>query len=699
MLLVEATASILGRLCFVDIETTGLDPSTDEILEIGAVFVERGVVTERKRWLVKPTRTIPALITALTGLTDEEVAAAPPLEAIDAELRAALGGWTLVAHNAGFERSFLKDTIAQQPVLDSCEVAQLLFPERASHSLDALVRWLELGRAARHRALDDAEDTFLVLAAICDRVLQESAVERERISKLLFHLEGSSGSAAMISLFEALRAAPSRVEASAPSTPRPTISEEGKGLAAHLARWLGAPAFVAVELEREDLLPIAFEAGTKVALENNEPVAIAVSGATFREIPGLPALPRRAVCSTELARGLATRGTDDSSRFARAYLSSWLSRTRTGDVESVSGSVRNRFPELMPLLDAAGNCQCDDPKCFAKRELGDAPCMVISHDHALDWLERGAPISLLFLEADRLPEVERRRSQRALELWQLERFAEGQPPEPNQLTSALAELSTALAGFPPGVVLMRARVTPEWHAIREAMKNLSHAIRAAEFSEERSRLLGRIVEVLEPPPPGFEVHASPTGLVRLAIQPADRVRRRLGRGHCLISSYRGGLGWTRSSPIAVPTDKPSALLEWLAEPTSLEKLAQVVASAAPVVLVAASPLAPIAEACQRQGLSISMDESRPSAVQLCEWRRDRPGLAGLPAGRTCVFYGVREWRRAVLSSNAQRVMLLSPTGLAPEPISRALQGLDPRPLLMSSLITSPADLRASPAAS
>lgn len=686
----EATASILGRLCFVDIETTGLDPSSDEILEIGAVFVERGVVTERRRWLVKPTRTIPALITALTGLTDEEVSSAPPLAAIDAELRAAIGGWTLVAHNAGFERSFLKETIANQPMLDSCEVAQLLFPERASHSLDALVRWLDLGRAARHRALDDAEDTFLVLAAICDRVLQESPSERERIGKLLFHLEGS-GSSAMIALFQRLQAAPARVEVTSPSAPRPEISDEGKGLAAHLARWLGAPAFVAVELEREDLLPIAFEAGTKVALENNEPVAIAVSGATFRELPGLPALPRRAVCSTELSRVLATQGKDDGNRFVRAYLSSWLARTRTGDVESVSGSVRSRFPELTPLLESAGTCQCDDSKCFSKRELGDAPCMVISHDHALDWLERGAPISLLFLEADRLPEVERRRSQRVLELWQLERFTEGQPPEPNQLTAALAELSTALAGFPPGVVLMRARVTPEWHAIREAMKNLSHAIRAAEFSEERSRLLGRIVEVLEPPPPGFEVHASPTGLVRLAIQPADRVRRRLGRGHCLVSSYRGGLGWTRSSAIAVPTDKPSALLEWLAEPTSLEKLAQVVASAAPVVLVAASPLAPIAEACQRQGLTISMDESRPSAVQLYEWRRDRP----IPAGSTCVFYGVREWRRAVLSSNAQRVMLLSPTGLAPEPISRALQGLDPRPLLL----TSPAELRASPATS
>lgn len=683
----EATASILGRLCFVDIETTGLDPSTDEILEIGAVFVERGVVTDRKRWLVKPTKPIPALITALTGLTDEEVANAPPLGSLDAELRASLGGWTLVAHNAGFERSFLKDTIAHQPMLDSCEVAQLLFPERASHALDSLVRWLELGRAARHRALDDAEDTFLVLASLCDRVLQESPAERERLGRLLFHLEGS-GSSAMISLFEALRSAPAR-EVPSKSTPRPALSEEGKGLAAHLSRWLEAPSFVAVELEREDLLPIAFEAGTRVAVENNEPVAIAVSGTTFRELPAFPALPRRAVCTTALSRALATRGTDDESRFTRAYLSSWLSRTRTGDLESVSGSVRSRFPQLQPILESAAvagvSCEYEDPRCFSKRELGDAPCMVISHDHALDWLERGAPISLLFLEADRLPEVERRRAQRALELWQLERFTENQPatdpPEPNQLTAALAELSQALAAFPPGVVLMRARVTPEWHAVREAMKNLSHAIRAAAFSEERSRLLGRIVEVLEPPPPGFEVHASPTGLVRLAIQPADRVRRRLGRGHCLVSSYRGGLGWTRSSAIAVPTDKPSALLEWLAEPTSLEKLAQVVAGQqeGPVVLVAASPLAPIAEACQRQGLSISMDASRPSAVQLCEWRRDRP----MPSGRTCVFYGVREWRRAVLASNAQRVMLLSPTGLAPEPISRALQGLDPRPLSLT----------------
>ena len=657
-------ASILSRLCFVDIETTGLDPSTEEIIEIGAVFVERGVVTGRRSWLVRPTRPIPPLITALTGLTDEEVAQAPALEAVDEELRAALGGWTLVAHNASFERSFLGDRIAANAILDSCEVAQLLFPERASHALDALVRWLRIGRAARHRALDDAEDTFLVLAALCDRVLQEP--DRSRLTQLLFHLEESQS--ALCALLEALRLAPP-VARPDERLPRPPLTEEAMRLAAHLARWLDAPTFVPAELERDDLLRVGCEAASRVALARGEPVAIAVSGGTFRELADeAPALARRAVCSTSLAAALQNRGNDPRARFARAYLSSWLSRTHTGDLEGTSGFVRSRFPEVLPLLEGATLCRCNQPDCFSRRKLGEEPWVVITHEHALEWLERGVPVSLLFLEADRLPEVERRRTQRSLELWQLERFG--------GLEAHLAELASALGAFPSGVLMKRARVSPEWHAIREAMASLSHTLRAAPHSDERTRLLGRIVEVLEPPPPGFEVQVSAKGLVRTPVQPAERVRRRLGRGQCLVSSFRGGLAWVKSSSVAGASDRPTSLLQWLAEPTSPDQLAVLMARSGPVVLVAPSPLGPLAEACRRQGLSVSLDATRASAVQLCEWRRDRP----MPAAQTCVFYGVREWRRAVLSSNAARVMLVSPTGLSPEPIGRALQGLDPQAL-------------------
>lgn len=671
---VEAMASILRRLCFVDIETTGLDPRAEEIVEVGAVFVERGVVTNRQRWLVKPGRSIPALITALTGLTDEEVSQAPPLADVQAALRDALGGWTLVAHNAAFERSFLGELIAGNAMLDSCEVAQLLFPERASHSLDSLVRWLEVGRGARHRALDDAEDTFQVMAALCDRVLQEPA--SPRLKELLFQLRpGASGDrAALCAFLEALDVAP-RAQGSRTTSAGRALSLDDQRLVTRFGTWLRAPTCVGTEIERNDLLPLALAA----ARLEDEPVAVAVPAPTFRQHAHEgPALPRRAVCSTELRRALGEQGRDELSQFGRAYVSSWLARTPTGDLESISGFVRSRCPDVAEVLDRASRCSCSDPDCFSHRAERELPVVLISHEHALDWLERGAPVKLLILDADRLPEAERRRTQRALYVDALERFG-----------LDITELRAALASMQPGAVVMRARVSAPWLAIREALQNLSHALRASPVTEERTRLLGRIAEVLEPPPPGFETQVSPDGLSRLASRINERVARRLRGGLVLVSSFRGGLGWTRGSAIAVPSEKPVAQLEWMPEPTTLEQLAELVEQQAPVVLVAASPLAPIAEACLKRGLTISLDAERPSAVQLCEWRRDRPP----PDGATCVFYGVKEWRRAVLSSQARRVTLLSPTGLPAEPLRRALQGLNPR------LVTSPVALPASPAAS
>lgn len=659
-------APILRRLCFVDIETTGLDPSVDQILEIGAVYVERGVVTARRRWLVKPTCPVPAMITALTGLTDEELASAAPLQSLEGPLREALEGWTLVAHNAGFERSFLGERIADHAVLDSCEVAQLLAPDRSSHSLDALVRWLDVGKGARHRALDDAEDTFLMLAALCDRVLHEGA--REHLEQVRFHLRGgaSRDRGALLELIDSLLAVPAAARPPPPRGRAPLASDERR-LAGHLAGWLQAPQLVCAELERTGLLPIAIDAARLAAGAVGDTVAVAVSGATFREFPGdvdAPALPRRAVCVGGLRAALAEAVEDEAGQFARAYLSSWLDRTRTGDVDGISGFVRARFPEVVPLLEASTGCRCLDTRCFARAAQADAACVVITHDHALDWVDRGAPARVLFLEADRLPELERRRAQRALDLSRLEPLHDAQ------------ELKTALAAFPQGPVTMRQRVSPEWHAVREALSNLSHALRALPPAPERNGLLERIAEVSEPPPPGFEVLVSPRGLVRAPARPAERLARRLGRGHCLVSSFQGGLSWTKVSTVSAPTERPMTQLEWHEAPAPLEVLAALVAKAAPVVLVAPGPLGAVAEACLKQGLSISLDPERSAAVQLCEWRRDRP----LPAGTACFLYGVREWRRAVLASNAPRVVLLSPTGLPAEPLGRALKGLNPRPL-------------------
>jgi hypothetical protein len=160
------------------------------------------------------------------------------------------------------------------------------------------------------------------------------------------------------------------------------------------------------------------------------------------------------------------------------------------------------------------------------------------------------------------------------------------------------------------------------------------------------------------------------------VRPHDRVARRLRPGHCLISSFRGGLRWTRRAVWSIPAQGVGTRVEWLAEPASLEQLANVIAGMEPVLLVSTEPLAAIAEACARRGLTVSMDEERPSAVQLRRWRREEP----LPKAATCVFYGVRELRRAILASPAQRTVVLSPSGLDQLVVDRALRGLEARPL-------------------
>lgn len=251
----DALAHVFRRLCFVDVETTGLDATTDELLEIGLVYVELGVVTRRRQWLVRPTRAIPPLITALTGLSERSVAGAPPLEAIEAELAEALGGWTLVAHNAAFERGFLGERLRANAVLDSCEVALLLAPELPSHSLDALVRATGVGEGARHRALDDAEDTFAMLARLCEQHLAQRRAPE--LGEVLVHLgpPGTADRAALVEFLSALQEAPSLTR-EAPALPggQPAADEL---LAARLTGWLQSPTPVGLELEGPEPLATA----------------------------------------------------------------------------------------------------------------------------------------------------------------------------------------------------------------------------------------------------------------------------------------------------------------------------------------------------------------------------------------------------------------------------------------------------------
>jgi ATP-dependent DNA helicase DinG len=158
-----------GPLAVVDLETTGLSSDPDaEILEFGAVLLDPGeaaVLTLES--LVRPRGALPRAVQRLTGLAEEDVAGAPPIEELTKPIAAALAGRALVAHNAEFERHFLSREVAAElgelSYLDTQDLLAIAHPDAPDLRLETFTRQL-LRSEERHRALSDALDTLRVLS-------------------------------------------------------------------------------------------------------------------------------------------------------------------------------------------------------------------------------------------------------------------------------------------------------------------------------------------------------------------------------------------------------------------------------------------------------------------------------------------------------------------------------------------------------
>ncbi|MFX1672958.1 exonuclease domain-containing protein [Paraburkholderia sp. A2WS-5] len=149
-------------LVFVDLETTGGSVGEHRITEIGVVEVRDGQIT---RWssLVDPQQAIPPFIQQLTGITDAMVCGAPTFAELAPALFERLSGRLFVAHNASFDRGFLRAEFERAgftfnpDVLCTVRLSRALFPAEKRHGLDALVERHALVPADRHRALADAD--------------------------------------------------------------------------------------------------------------------------------------------------------------------------------------------------------------------------------------------------------------------------------------------------------------------------------------------------------------------------------------------------------------------------------------------------------------------------------------------------------------------------------------------------------------
>ena len=148
-------------LAFVDLETTGLNPSHDRIVEIGIVTVDDGRVAEWSSF-VNPGRRVSGFTRSFTGISDDMVADAPRFSEIAGDIRHRLDGRLFVAHNARFDHGFLKaefERVAiefEPDVICTVMLSRKLYPQFDDHNLDALMARHGLAAETRHRALPDA---------------------------------------------------------------------------------------------------------------------------------------------------------------------------------------------------------------------------------------------------------------------------------------------------------------------------------------------------------------------------------------------------------------------------------------------------------------------------------------------------------------------------------------------------------------
>lgn len=165
------------RFVAFDLETTGIMPGVDRIVEIGAVRIENGEVIAVFSTLVDPGISIPAGASAVNGITDDMVTGKPKVEDLLTPLTEFCGEDILVAHNAAFDTAFLLSDYKKYEVptpmgviLDSYPMAKKIFPGLANYKLSTLVQHLNIDNNGFHRAEGDATYCGKLMLKIVERV-------------------------------------------------------------------------------------------------------------------------------------------------------------------------------------------------------------------------------------------------------------------------------------------------------------------------------------------------------------------------------------------------------------------------------------------------------------------------------------------------------------------------------------------------
>lgn len=160
----------MGPFVFLDIETTGIDPNLDHIIEIACVKWKDGGIGDRFESLINPHKALPYEITLLTGITDEDVKSAPSFSEIKSQIFEFIGNLSIVGHNIAFDSSFLQTHHAEfkNVEIDTIALARILLRKESSYALEVLMKKYGLETKNSHRAMADVESTVKFFEFLLD---------------------------------------------------------------------------------------------------------------------------------------------------------------------------------------------------------------------------------------------------------------------------------------------------------------------------------------------------------------------------------------------------------------------------------------------------------------------------------------------------------------------------------------------------
>lgn len=172
----------------IDLETTGLDPKRDKIIEIGAVKVEQNTIVEEWETFVNPARKLEERIVELTGIYDGQLADAPQIEEVLPKLLTFIGENILLGHSILFDYSFVKKAAVNERItfekqgIDTLKIARKYLSGLESRSLGYLCQYYGIDHCA-HRALADARATVSLYQKLAECFFEK---EEEEGDKSLF---------------------------------------------------------------------------------------------------------------------------------------------------------------------------------------------------------------------------------------------------------------------------------------------------------------------------------------------------------------------------------------------------------------------------------------------------------------------------------------------------------------------------------